>query len=252
MKRYIEDPYFKVVIDSDATSPNVQRAIWKGQNTCVSEIHWSDKEVKLSAERCGEAVIKHQLEGDRGHYSVLNKAFISIGCVGFPHSLIGQITRHHESSFLVQSGRYTGDRFVKAANGEIPIEEVFYFRPVGTYFSRGVNPATGSNRYEYTQEQLDEDKRNSLLSAIRYADAIANGFSEEHARELLTVNYRQNFDMSGTVKEFWHWWDQRSKADAQIEIQTFYKLVFDVVYPTCPQLCQWYQANREGKARLAP
>lgn len=241
----ISDPHFKVVIDRDASSPNPQVAIWKGQHRCVSEKFLPDDKTP-SPEKCGEAIIKHQLAGDRGHYSVLRKAFVSFQCLGFPHSVVSQITRHQDSGFLVQSMRYTGQRIIDCAEGKIPVEEVFYFRPPGKYSDRK------GNKYDYTLAEITEDKKVSYDSAVRYARKIQEGHSEEHARDFLTYNFRQDFDISGDLQAVWHWIDQRSKADSQIEVRTFAWMALDCLKEFTPELTEWYLENRAGKARLAP
>jgi len=131
----IKDPRFQVVIDKDASSPNPQVAIWKGQHRCVAE-KFLPGDSTPSPERCGEIIIKHQLAGDRGHYSVLRSAFVKFHCLGFPHSVVSQVTRHQDSAFLVQSMRYTGKRVVDCSDSNIPLEDVFYFRPAGSYSDR--------------------------------------------------------------------------------------------------------------------
>lgn len=243
--KLIEDPYFKVVIDKDASTPNPQVAIWKGQHRCVAEKFLPDDRVP-SSKSCGEAIIKHQLAGDRGHYSVLRKAYASFQCLGFPHSVVSQITRHQDSSFLVQSMRYTGQRIVDCADEKIPVEEVFYFRPVGFYVDRK------GNKYQYTKEIREDDKVRCFLAAKRYSWKMSLGYSEEHARDDLPYNFRQDFDLSGDLQAIWHLLDQRTKADSQIEVRTLAWMMLECLKDLTPELTQWYLGNRAGKARLAP
>ena len=241
----IKDSRFQVVIDKDASSPNPQVAIWKGQHRCVAEKFLPDDETP-SPEKCGETIIKHQLAGDRGHYSVLRKAFVSFHCLGFPHRVVSQITRHQDSSFLVQSMRYTGKRIVDCANLDIPVEDVFYFRPIGNYSDRQ------GSKYEYTTFDLMDDRAASYRSAVLYGEKIADGHSEEHARDLLTYNFRQDFDLSGDLQAIWHLLDQRTKSDSQIEVRTLAWMMLDCLKEFTPELTEWYLENRAGKARLAP
>jgi len=245
MMQLIKDSRFQVVIDKDASSPNPQVAIWKGQHRCVAEKFLPDDKTP-TPESCGEAVIKHQLAGDRGHYSVLRSAFVKFHCLGFPHSVVSQITRHQDSAFLVQSMRYTGQRIVDCAEGDIPIEDVFYFRPVGSYFDRK------GKKYEYTEERREKQKRSRLLAAKEYANEMSLGYSEEHSRDDLPYGFRQDFDLSGDLQAIWHLLDQRTKADSQIEVRTLAWMILDCLKEFTPELTQWYLENRAGKARLAP
>ena len=241
----IKDSHFQVVISKNASSPQPQVAIWEGQHRCVAEKFLHDDPTP-SPEKCAEIIIKHQLAGDRGHYSVLRSAFVKFHCLGFPHSVVSQITRHQDSAFLVQSMRYTGQRIVDCAEGKLPVEDVFYFRPPGNYSDRQ------GNKYEYTNSDIMEDRKASYKSAILYAEKIAAGHSEEHARDFLSYNFCQDFDLSGDLQAIWHLLDQRTKADTQIEARSLAWMILDCLKGWSPELTQWYLENRAGKARLAP
>lgn len=241
----IKDSRFQVVISKNASSPQPQIAIWEGQHRCVAEKFLPDDPTP-SPERCAEIIIKHQLTGDRGHYSVLRSAFVKFHCLGFPHSVVSQITRHQDSAFLVQSMRYTGKRIVDCAEHNTPIEDVFYFRSVGNYCDRQ------GNKYEYTNADLLEDREASYRSAVLYSEKIEDGHSEEHARDFLTYNFRQDFDLSGDLQAIWHLLDQRTKADSQAEVRTLAWMILDCLKEFTPELTQWYLDNRAGRARLAP
>jgi thymidylate synthase (FAD) len=49
-----------------------------------------------------------------------------------------------------------------------------------------------------------------------------------------------------------HFFDLRSKADAQDEIRDLCELLMTEFEGWMPELAAWYKANRYGKARLAP
>lgn len=236
---------FKVAVDTEGTSKGIQTAIWRGQHQCVSET-FAHTTTPPSESRCGEIVVKHQLEGDRGHYSVLNMAFVKLNCTGFPHSVVAQITRHRDSAFLVQSNRYTGDRFVQVAQGEREVEDVFYLRPVGIYRDRD------GNKFEYSLDERAQDYQLIKLSCLNYASKIERGCPYEMARSLIPYDFRQDFTIAGTVESLWHWLDQRSKKDSQLEIQVLAQMALDAVDPLMPELTTWYRENRYGRARLAP
>jgi thymidylate synthase (FAD) len=142
--------------------------------------------------------------------------------------------------------RYTGKRIIDCANLDIPVEDVFYFRPIGNYSDRQ------GNKYEYTNPDLMDDRAASYRSAVLYGEKIADGHSEEHARDLLTYNFRQDFDLSGDLQAIWHLLDQRTKSDSQIEVRTLAWMMLDCLKEFTPELTEWYLENRAGKARLAP
>ena len=238
------DPRLKVEINWDSTSRCIERGVWYGQHECVSESAGLDDPSPVNP---GQAIIKHQLTPEHSaHYSVLNFGFIAMHCYGFPHSTMTQITRHRDSAFLVQSGRYTGQRFVDVADGTKEVHQAFYFRPTGVYQDRQ------GKRYEYHSAEFMSDLMWCESACYRYQEKISQGFSEEHARAMLPYEFRQNFAIAGTVESVFHWLDQRSKKDSQLEIQAIAILGLRCLKKATPNLGQWYEDNRYGKARLAP
>lgn len=236
------EPRFKVRLCPHGTSRDIEKGIWQGQHICVAEgFTLADS----PPSNPGDAVVRHQLKVE--HYSVLNFGFVVLHCQGFPHSTMTQISRHRDQAILVQSGRYTGQRFIDVAEGESDVESAFFFRPVGMYQDRQ------GKRYEYTAEDLAGDRVWCKQGCDRYAAKIAAGHSEEHARSSsISYEFRQNFSIAGTVEAMFHWLDQRSKKDSQIEIQALARLAMNELHTACPTLAQWYEENRYGRARLAP
>lgn len=242
----LQDPYFKVILDKNASSPNPELAIWNAQHICVAE---KDAYKDSPRKDPGKIVVKHQLEGNRGHYSVLAFAFAKIDCYAFPHDTIVQLRAHHTSGtdvrFLVQSSRYTSQRFIDVAEGRLKPEEIFYWRPEGKYPSReGVYNNTDLISKIYYGQCLESCKT--------YAHLIDKGVPFEQARGVLPQHIRQDFTVASTLKGFWHILDQRSKKDAQLEIQTLSEMIHRELEKWCPTLSEWYSKNRFGRALLAP
>lgn len=163
------------------------------------------------------------------------------------HNTIVQLRTHRVGcSFDVQSMRYTGERLIKVAKGEIPTEDVFYVRPPGRYHDRQGDP------YVWTEEDYRDQLLTSGASATEYMMLRERGVSEEHARFSLTTNYYQNALVSGSLRFWLHLLDVRSKADAQDEIRVLMNLVAAHIETWAPEIYAWYAANRLGKALLAP
>lgn len=144
------------------------------------------------------------------------------------------------------SMRYTGQRIVKAALGGIPIEDVFYLRPVGEYSDRF------GKKYIYSEEQHQTDLAWCQMAAERYKSNLEAGMAEEHARGILPFDYRQHFVVSFNVRSLMHFLDLRAKKDAQLEIQQLCDLLWPHFQAWVPEIADWYQKNRLGKARLSP
>lgn len=250
---------FRVEICPYSTSPNIQKGIWAGQHICVSDepmeyfgesVLMNPKGKKLNEsllpdEKCGEAVIKHQLQV--AHFGVLNQAFVKFNCYGFPHSTIAQITRHHDSHPLVASMRYTGQKFINVSRGELESDRAFYVRPPGTYYDRS------GNKIEWTADDKFRELEYAAAACDRYAEYVTNrNMPFEMAREFLPYCYRQPFCLASTVEGFFHWIDQRSLKNAEREIQILAKICMEEFAPLAPQLHDWYMENRWSKAKLAP
>jgi thymidylate synthase (FAD) len=172
---------------------------------------------------------------------------ITLNVGWFPHSVMQQARTHRVGvSFDVQSMRYTGARICAAARGQLHLEEVFYLRPVGNYSDRQ------GKRYEYTAEDRYADLELCRIAAERYAQRLANGAAEEHARGILPFDLRQHFVVSFSLRALLHFLDLRAKADAQQEIRDLCRLMLPYLQEWVPEVADWYLTARYGKARLAP
>lgn len=239
------DPRFQVRVI--AQTPDPQKLVWVAMHQDYAEGFAAD-DTMPSERECGEIAVKRLLSGDRGHYGPLEHPQISFACGYFPHSVMQQARTHRVGvSFDVQSGRYTGKRVVAAARNEVPMEDVFYLRPEGTYKDRQ------GHRYDYTVQRRAEDLDHLKTLAWHYLRRTDHsGFAEEHARGMLAFDVRQHFVVSFNLRSLLHFLDLRSKADAQLEIQQLCDLMWPHVLAWVPEIAGWYQLTRLGRARLAP
>ena len=240
------DPHFRVVAISSTPFP--QRTCWAAMHQDYAEEFVATRADKWPPEtEAGQALVKHLLAGERGHYGPLEHAQIVLGVGWFPHSVMQQARTHRVGvSFDVQSGRYTGQRICKAASGELEIDEVFYLRQPGVYRDRQ------GKRYEYTADQRAQDTFECVVAASRYAEKLADGYAEEHARGMIPFDLRQHFVVSFTLRALMHFLDLRAKADAQLEIQQLCDLIVPHFHEWTPEIAAWYAHTRLHKARLAP
>jgi thymidylate synthase (FAD) len=244
MNKIIADPYFRVAIDKNGSSPAPDKSIWTAQHTCVSEDFAPDAEIP---EDPSAAVIKHQFKPK--HWSVLEFGYVVLHFGGFPHDTVMQLVRHQDSAPLVQSMRYTGERVIELVNKKeklgSDVEKLFYAQPVGTY-------ATRDGQYQYTQRARSLYLGRCLNSAIAYAEEVNDGIPEDVARRSLLSGYRQNFAMAGTIQAVFHWLDRRTLADSQLEAQTLAWMALEQLKNWSPGFFEWYEANRAGRNLLAP
>lgn len=224
-----------------------QALAWCAMHQDYSERFVFDEDPPEETE-AGRLVVKHLLYGDRGHYGPLEHPQITFAVGWFPHSVMQQARTHRVGiSFDVQSGRYTGERICRAVRGELPLEDVFYLRPLGTYTDRQ------GRRYVYTDTARLADLDHLQALAWHYAARIErDGFSEEHARDLIPYAIRQHFVVSFNLRSLMHFLDLRAKRDAQWEIRQLCDLMFPYFQNWAPEIATWYREARLHRARLSP
>ena len=236
--KIIADPNFRVTIDKNASSPAPAAGIWTAQHVCVSDGFAPDATIP---EDPAAAVIKHQF-GVK-HWSVTEFGYVVLHFGGFPHDTVMQLVRHRDSAPMVQSMRYSGKRMLTANIDNI--ESLFYAMPVGEYSTR-------DGKYNYAEPHRQSYLDECLRSARLYAVQLRDGIPEEVARRSLLSGYRQNFAMAGTVQAMFHWLDQRTLADSQLEAQTLAWMALEQLKHWSPELFEWYEKNRAGRNLLAP
>lgn len=200
----------------------------------------------IAEDRCGEIAVERLLKGGKGHWGPLEGPQMTLA-IQADHNTLMQLRTHRVGvSFDVQSMRYSGQRIERVANGDLPVEDVFYVRPPGKYRDRQ------GDAYEWTDDDVEEGYAMALSSAIDYTRLRERGVSEEHARGVLITSYLQNAIVSANLRAWLHLLDVRHKADAQWEIRALMDLVALQVQRWVPEIYAWYSQNRLGKALLAP
>jgi thymidylate synthase (FAD) len=236
---------FKVDVLSKTANP--QTIMYLALHQDYSEDYIYESLDKTPSEiKCGEIAVKRLLEGNRGHFGVLEHCHIVFSVGYFPHSVMQQATRHRIASFDVQSGRYSGQRIVDVINFKRSLEDVFYLRPVGNYSDRQ------GKKYYYSPELREIHLQHCVDACGLYKQNIESGMSEEHARGLIPFDFRQHFVMSCNLRSLLHFLDLRFKKDAQLEIQKLSEMMWAHTQDWVPEISAWYEKNRLGKARLAP
>lgn len=235
------DPKFRVELISQTPYP--QTTIWYAMHQDYSEEFVYD-ETPPTEEKAGEIIVRRLLKV--GHFGPLEHPQIVLNVGYFPHCVMQQARTHRLASFDVQSMRYTGKRICRAADGETPMEDVLYLRPVGDYNDRF------GKKYHYSEEARQYDLDWCLEAAKRYHRMLEIGMAEEHARGILPFDFRQHFVVSMNMRSLMHFLTIRGKKDAQLEIQELTKLILPHFERWAPQVYQWFIENQWQKGRLAP
>ena len=171
---------------------------------------------------------------------------ITLSCSGFVHNVIVQARTHRiGTTWDVQSQRYTGKRIEKVANNTLLPEKVFYVRPPGYYINRQ------GKKYQWTEEDYVRELQLCKEAAIRYAERSSD-MAEEHLRDYLPQNVRQNFVSSFNLRSVLHFLDLRAKKDAQLEIQALCEAIVPILRIWTPSVWSYYEEKRLYKARLSP
>ena len=232
-----------------AQTPDPEKLVYQAAKCDYSEIPVHKR--KMSGIDFGRFIVEELLGNDRGHWGPLEHPSVTFSVSGFVHNVVVQARTHRVGvSFDVQSQRYTGKRVIQCADAfdEDPeLEQLFYFRPVGYYVNRQ------GAKYEYTEKHREKDKQYCFEACKRYKAAVEQlGLAEEHARDLLPQNIRQNFVVSFNLRSVLHFLDLRSKRDAQLEIQALCEMLAPLIHNWAPNVWEYYEKKRLYKARLAP
>jgi thymidylate synthase (FAD) len=238
------DKYFR--IEKISCTPNPQLTCWLAMHQDYSSYPVMDTIGKAPDEtRAGELLVEKCLKFN--HWGVTEHVSIAFNCIGFPHETAMQLRTHRVGiSFDIQSFRYTSQSILDVASEKVALEEVFYLRPEGEYFSR-----TG-DKYEYTKSLREEDAALINFACKNYARRFALGLSEEHARGLLPMCVRQHFVMSVNARSLMHILDMRMPKDAQLEARQFCELLLNKFKEWMPEVASFYEKKRLGKSKLAP
>lgn len=225
---------------------NPQQLVWYAGKQDYSEQAIYSK-TPPNEDLAGKWVVDQLLSNDRGHWGPLEHPSITLNVCGFVHNVIVQARTHRVGvSFDVQSQRYTGKRVLKVAKLELPVEDVFYVRPVGFYTNRK------GKKYEWTELHRQRKLGRILSECEEYYNYYEEGMSEEHIRDYLPQAIRQDFVVSFNLRSALHFMDLRSKLDAQLEIQAVCELMQNHIKLWAPEVWDYYEEKRLKKAKLSP
>lgn len=226
-----------------AATPMPQRAIYLALHNDYSETFQPD--TSLPEDRCGEIIVKRLL-GARHHWGPLEHPQLQL-LLKVDHNTAMQLRTHRVGISLdLQSMRYTSQRIIDCAKGLVPLDEVYYTRPSGSYADRQ------GDRYVWSETDVAIAKSMAMNSIQNYAALVERGAAEEHARQVLGTSYYQNCMISGNLRTWLHMLDVRAKADAQLEIRWAMDLVASQIKAWVPEIWAHYAETRYRKAPLAP
>lgn len=226
--------------------PVPEQVVYQAAKNDYSEIPIHHQEIPNSQD-CGEWIVNSLLNNDRGHYGPLEHPQITFSVSGYVHSVMVQGRTHRiGNSWDCQSQRYTGERVIKVAKGELDVEDVFYVRPAGFYTNRK------GKKYDWTEEDRMKKLGRIISECKEYTEYYENGVCEEHLRDYLPQAIRQNFVVSYNLRSVLHFMDLRSKLDAQLEIQALCTQFEPLLENWSPNVWNYYSEKRLHRAKLSP
>lgn len=226
--------------------PIPEQVIYQAAKCDYSEVPIHRQQIPNPAD-CGQWIVDRLLSNDKGHWGPLEHPGITFSVSGYVHNVMVQARTHRVGiTFDVQSQRYTGERVVKVANGELNPEDVFYVRPSGFYVNRY------GKKYDWTEEHRQRKLDRIVNECKEYALYYGEGVCEEHIRDYLPQAIRQNFVMSVNLRSVLHLLDLRAKMDAQLEIQALCEQIGPHLERWAPNVWNYYLTKRLHRAKLAP
>jgi len=226
--------------------PLPEQVVYQAGKNDYSETPIQNQKIP-SPEECGKWAVERLLSNEKGHWGPLEHPSITFSVSGYVHNVAMQARTHRVGvSFDVQSQRYTGKRVIKVASGELKPEDVFFVRPPGFYTNRY------GKKYDWTQEDYQDELDWILEGCKRYAAKYEKGMCEEHIRDYLAQAIRQNFVVSFNLRSVLHFMDLRAKMDAQLEIQALCEQIAPHLESWSPNVWKYYEEKRLHRARLSP
>tara|TARA_B100000029_G_scaffold335957_1_gene328077 strand:+ start:572 stop:1189 length:618 start_codon:yes stop_codon:yes gene_type:complete len=167
-----------------------------------------------------EKLLKYCYE--HGHWSVFETAYITIE-IETSRAISAQILRHRSFTFQEFSQRYA----------EVPDFITYKARRQDT-----------KNRQKSIDDMSFEDKhwfdiaqdRVQSLTAALYLDALDKGIAKEQARFLLPMSSKTKLYMTGNVRSWIHYLDQRCKWDTQQEHREIALKIRDIIIKELPTI----------------
>lgn len=258
MKNKLEnkDPHLRVEVLNKTDRPNLTCYLAMHQDYSEHPTHDDMAKLsRLSEAKLGERLIRRCIKYN--HFGVVEYPSITFNVIGFPHSVISQARTHRVGcTFDVTSMRYTGKRFVEFIEKQPQIKnqselldevnKLFYFRPVGQYVDRE------GKHYDWAEVDVKLQIDHCFRAMRYYTYLRKKGVVEEHARDVIPYNFRQNFVVGFNARSLMHFMDLRSTQDAQFEIRLLAQMMMEHFEQWMPELAEWYKSKRYAKNKLAP
>ena len=144
-----------------------------------------------------------------GHWTPFESLILSVE-IQSPIHIARQVYTYRTFARNEMSGRYSE---LPELNYEPVLDEVRYQSKVNKQMAAEVMPV------DYAMEFLQMVRDNHTGSRAAYNKAIKMGVAKEMARILLPVSQITRYRITGSLRNWAHFLDQRTKADAQPQIQ---------------------------------
>jgi len=161
---------------------------------------------------------------EHGHWSVFETAHLTIE-IETSRAISAQILRHRSFTFQEFSQRYA----------EVPDFITYEARRQDTKNrQKSIDDMSFEDRHWFN---IAQDRIQALTGAL-YLDALDKGIAKEQARFLLPMSSKTKLYMTGNVRSWIHYLDQRCKWDTQQEHREIALKIREIVKKELPTIAK--------------
>jgi len=161
---------------------------------------------------------------EHGHWSVFETAYITME-INTSRAISAQILRHRSFTFQEFSQRYA----------EVPDCYTYEARRQDTKNrQKSVNDMSFEDKHWFN---IAQDRVHALTGAL-YLDALDKGIAKEQARFLLPMSSKTKIYMTGNVRSWIHYLDQRCKWDTQQEHRDLALKIREIIIEQLPTIAK--------------
>ena len=161
---------------------------------------------------------------EHGHWSVFETAYITME-INTSRAISAQILRHRSFTFQEFSQRYA----------EVPMFETYEARRQDTKNrQKSIDDMDFKDKHWFTCAQ---DRVQTVCSFL-YNEALDKGIAKEQARFLLPLSSKTKLYMTGNVRSWIHYLDQRCKWDTQQEHRELALEIREIIKQQLPTIAK--------------
>lgn len=177
------------------------------------------------------------------HFGILEHASISLLIQGYNKNSVMQLRTHRNASFAVQSGRYSGKRFL---DDKYDVDDLYW------YLSEEESNHKDRSGASYS---IDRNRERSMqyFNRQQFRNLVKANVPMEQARDILGSGIRTDFTMSCNLRTLFHIFALRTPLDAQLDVRLMMDHISHEIIKSgwCQEMMIWHRKKYYGKSTLA-